>query len=298
MICCIMLCSVSSNATSAETTEDTNVNVTTPFAVISDAYLSKKTVTKNETLSYRFTISFVDSFDYASEEFSDGPFQSDAYKVDVYWKSPDKQEIQRTYKWSGSKTSITIEDTIPIKKGMQAGEWKIAHIYITNDTSEEDALSIHHGTEEDQKNNGSFCYRFADLSFSSFNVTGVKKKADNKAPTIVKKSLSVSKTKVKKNKKSTFSVKIKDASGIESVTCIWDMVGKDDYYDYYKKMKYNKKTKKYECKIKLTEYAQKARLRCITTKDIYGNIEYYSLSNPTFKKKYKKAYSKVTIYRK
>ena len=297
IFCCIILCGIPSNATSADMTENTKVNVTTPFATISDAYISHKTVTKGETLTYRFTISFVDTFDYESEEFAQGSFKSDAYKVDMYWKSSDKQEIQRTYKWLGSEVSVTIEDTIPIRKGTQAGEWKIEHIYISN-YSEDDALSIHHGTQEDQKNKGSFGYHFADLSFSSFNVTGVKKKADNKAPTIVKKSLTVSKTKVKKNKKSTFFVQVKDESGIESVTCIWDLVGKDDYYDYYKKMKYNKKTKKYECTIKLTRYDKKARLRCITTKDIYGNTEYYSLSNPTFKKKYKKAFSKVTVYRK
>lgn len=290
-----MLCSITVNATSANAIEETNVNVTTPFAVISDAYISKKTVTKNETLSYRFTISFVDSFDYASEEFEDGSFQSDAYNVKVYWESPKKQEIVRSYKWPGKQTSITIADTIPVKKGMQAGEWKIAHIYITNGTSENDALSIHHGSEEEQVKNGSFGYHFADMSFSSFNVTGVSKKADNKAPTIVKKSLKVSKTKVKKNKKSTFSVQVKDASGIESVTCIWDLKGSGECL---KKMKYNKKTKKYECKIKMTKTVSKAKLLCITVKDIYGNTAYYSLSNPTYKKKYKKAYSKVTIYRK
>ena len=292
VLCCTMLCSVPSNATSAD------VNVTTPFVTISDAYISKKTVTKNETLTYRFTISFVDTFDYDSEEFTEGPFKSDRYDVVVYWKSPAKQQIVREYQWLGKDDSITIEDTIPIKKGMQAGEWKIEHIYISNYYGEEDALSIHHGTQEEQEKKGSFGYHFADSSFSSFRVTGVNKKADNKAPTFVKKSLKVSKTKIKKNKKSTFSVQVKDASGIESVTCIWGLKGKYGEYDSYKKMKYNKKTKKYECKIKLTKDYKRARLLCITTKDIYGNEAYYSLENPTYKRKYKKAFSNVTVYRK
>lgn len=303
IFCCVMLCSVPSYATSTNITDnaDRKVNVTTPFATISDAYLSQTTVKKDDVLKYRFTISFVDSFDYNSEEFSEGPFKErSAYFVTVWWQSSGKQKFERTYKWSKNKESLVIDDKISVQKGMQAGEWKISAIYIANGIGEDggDSLVIFDGTEADQMEKGSFCVHYTDLSDLSFQVTGVKKKADNKAPTIDKKSIKVSKTTVKKNKKATFSVKVKDASGIEDVEFSWLVKTKNGEVTRDCKLKYNKKKKCYQCKFEMKKNDKKAELYCITTKDIYGNEYYYTLDNTSLKKKYGKAFSKVTIYRK
>ncbi len=250
-------------------------------------------------------MSFVDTFDYYNEDLNEGAFMDDntsMYYAVVYWQSPKQQNIVRVYEWPATKQTITIKDSILVKKGMQSGQWEISKIFIQNRSPESEdegtTLAVKNGTEKEQLEKGDIDTYYTDLSVFDFTVTDVSKKADDKAPTIVKKSLKVSKTKIKKNKKSTFSVQVKDASGIESVTCIWGLKGKHDEYDSYKKMKYNKKTKKYECKIKLTKNYKRARLLCIITKDIYGNEAYYSLENPTYKKKYKKAFSNVTVYRK
>lgn len=303
MCFCIMICGMTSNATSADKTEETNSQavIKAPFLEISDIYFNKKTVTKNESLQYRFTLSFVDTFDYSSEEFSDGPFRYDMYEVRLYWKSSKRQRIAKVYKWPGDRNSITIEDTIPIKDGIQAGEWILSNLYVCRYNStedDEDALAICH-TENGNK--GGHSWIETDLSSLSFNVTGVKKKADEKAPTIVKNSMSLSKTKIKKKKKSTFSVKIKDANEIKEVACIWEEQTKrspDETYDEYLTMKYNPKTKKYQCKYVMRSEVIKAQLRCIIAEDIYGNIKYYRLSDKNFKKKYGKNFSQMVIYRK
>ncbi len=298
-----MLCGGTGNATTVDNiseTESQNI-IKAPFLEVSNMYISKKRVTKNDELKYRFTLSFVDTFDYESDEFTDGPFRYDAYSVYVRWESSKNQRIKKRFRWPGNQKSITIEDVIQIKNGMQSGKWRITGIgiedYGYNGYSEdgEDSLYIGHTDGEDELNYTSL---YTDLSFFSFEVKGVKKKADEKAPTMVKNSLSVSKTKVKKNKKATFSVKIKDESQIKEVACIWLEHTKDDAYDEYLELKYNPKTKKYQCKYKMKDYVQKATLHCIITEDIYGNIKTYSMEDKKHKKKYGKAFSKMTIYRK
>lgn len=303
MCACIMLCGMTSNATSADKTTQTNSQavIKAPFLEISDIYFNKKNVTKNEKLQYRFTLSFVDTFDYDSEEFSDGPFRYDMYEVTIYWKSSKRQKIVRSYKWPGNQKSITIEDTISIKDGIQSGEWTISDVRVSNynaSEDDEDVLCICHTEKEDEIGQSGHNWLYTDLSPLSFNVTGVKKKADEKAPTIVKNSMSLSKTKIKKKKKSTFSVKIKDASEIKEVTCIWDEKTKYGTDDTYLTMKYNSKTKKYQCKYVMKPEVKKAQLSCITTEDIYGNIKYYMISDKKVKKKYGKNFSKMVIYRK
>lgn len=292
---------MTSNATSVDSVEakDGDIVITTPFATISDIHINKKTVKKNEKLKYEFTVSFVDTFDYDSEEFAEGPFKErPTYYVIVYWQSPNKQKIKRTYKWSAEKESLIIKDKISVEKGMQAGQWYVSKIYIENGIGEDggDSLTIYNGTEAEQAEKGQFSTYYTDMSALSFNVTDVKKKADNKAPTIDKKSLKVSKTKVSADKYTTFTVKVKDTSSIEFVECAWMIKSKGWEESREYKMKYNKKKKCYQCKFKLKKNDVKAELYCITTRDIYGNESVYTLNDTQLKKKYGKAYSKVTVY--
>ena len=305
---CVMLCGTISNATTTDKAEN-NTTINAPFVTISDISLNKQTVRKNQKLQYQFTLSFVDDFDYYNEDLNGGAFMDDSvskdsnYYVVVHWQSPKKQKIVRVYKWPETKKTIMIKDTIPVKKGMQAGEWGISDIYIENYYSlegddEGTSLVILDGTEDEQAKKGDIDTYYTDLSAFDFTVTGVKKKADNVAPTISKKSIKVSKKKVKANKTFTFYVKVKDASGVESVSCTWDVNTKYGKFSQDYKMKYNKKKKCYQCKIELHDTDYKAKLRCIATKDIYGNKEYYDLSSSKMKKKYKKAFSNVTVYRK
>ena len=98
------------------------------------------------------------------------------------------------------------------------------------------------------------------------------------------------------NKKATFSVKIKDASKIKEVGCVWHESTSVGFYINYKKLKYNPKTKMYECKYKIRSHVQKAQLNTIITKDVYGNAARYTLDEKKYRKKYGKAFSKMTIY--
>ncbi len=290
----IMLCGVTSNATTVDNVSETDSQtvIRVPFAEISDIYFNKRTVTKNEELSYRFKLTFLDTFEQDGRK----PFHFNKYKIEVCWRSSKKQYLTKKYLCERQENYVILEDTIPIKNGMQSGKWQLASLSIMGLGKGESATShrnIVHKNEQDRSWEG-----YADLSPISFTVTGVKKKADEKAPTFVEKSLKISKTKLRPNKKATFSVKIKDASKITKVTCLWDEITDGDIFGKYIELKYNPKTKRYEGKYKMKSYVEKAQLCYIETRDIYGNCERYTLEEKKYRKKYGKAFSKMTIYRK
>lgn len=171
------------------------------------------------------------------------------------WESPDgKQRTVREYKWEETKVGNKhiIKDKIKINKGRTPGTWRISGIWIWSALMEDDGETLYIAnattgvTKED--------YTYTDMSALDFTVEGTK--ADRKAPKASYKSMKLSKKKVKKNEKVKFSVKVTDQSQIKSVSCRWnyapDRTKKHDeyyaeevYYDY--EMKYNKKTKAYEC---------------------------------------------------
>ena len=261
------------------------------------------------------TISFVNSFDYNNEEKLEFPFLDSDHEVVLYWQSPKRQKIERGYKWSQGDKSITIEDSIPVEDGMQAGEWKLSHIYIINDDGYDNVemLEIYDGTEEEQVMYGYYTSYYTDLSFGDFTVVGVNKTADNKAPTIKLNSLKLSKRYVKKNKKTqkvTFNVKVKDASTIEEVKCSWYIY---NYENYFKRgcytgdehmMKYDAKTKSYKYTLKInTKDVRKKELCGIYVKDIYGNEKYYEADYDGYlpdreKRKLYNAFKRVVVFAK
>lgn len=290
--CCIMLCGVTGNATTVDNSNETDSQtvIRVPFAEISDIYFNKRTVTKNEKLKYRFKLTFLDTFEQDGRK----PFYFNKYEIEVCWRSSKKQYLTKKYLCERQENFVILEDTIPIKNGMQSGEWQLESLFIFGlgkSECDRGIAVIQQKNEQYKPDEGD-----ADLSPISFTVTGVKKKADEKAPTFVEKSLKVSKNKLRPNKKATFSVKIKDASKITEVACVWYESAEEGIYSNYKKLKYNSKTKMYECKYKIRSHVQKAQLNSIITKDVYGNYEEYTLDKKKYKKKYGKAFSKMTIY--
>lgn len=226
---------------------------------------------------------------------------SSVSNIQLCWMSSKKQTVIHTYEWSTDATlantkQLMIRGLIPIRKGMQQGEWTLKRIRFVVSVDDGEEFYI------DDMRSGEAPI-LLDLSMADFNVSGTGK-ADHKPPTIDLKSLKVSKRYLKKNQKATFSVKVKDQSEIKKVECDWNLY---EYEDNGKRfcrtknveMKYNKKTKKYQHSIGLT--CKKAQLSAITVTDIYGNKKTYhgdrSLQYAPNKKdrKYYNAYKKMII---
>jgi len=302
VLCFIMACGLPCNAATKK-----KVNAKAPFAVISNAKINKKKLKKNEVFEYSFKISLVDSFNYKSKDLVTGPFvkRGSYYYVTIHWKSSKKQEVVQTFKWNNKKKSKTIKGKIPVCPGMQTGKWKIYKIKIENHKAEDwddegATLTIHNGKKKRQKKTRDYYY--CDLSFADFKVKG-KRKADKQAPTFDKETLSISKDKVESGEKVKFSVKVKDESKIEKVTCGWEVTTSyDEVWDLRKEMIYNKKTQSYECTLVLNDDVQ-MRLVDIHTKDIYGNSKTYtdwceSECERGRKSEFHDAFSKIIIYKK
>ena len=282
-------------------TETTEQAEPISYVTITDGKVNKKNVKSGDTLKYQFTINDLG----ISEHDKDQDFDDGICYVTVTWKSSKKQQFTRRYDWKDEKAkSMTISDKIKIMDGMQSGKWKISEIVLYSGEAEDDAEGhIHlYGTQTDQNasklKNYSEMYvkSSADLSFADFKVKKKKgSKVDKKAPTIDISSLKISKSKVKVNKKVTFSVKVKDASKVEYVKSSWQSYGDGTYYNIGSivdvEMKYNKKKKCYEGKLSIGDYDSKLELIGISTRDIYGNSTYYG-------EKYQNAFSKIVMYKK
>ena len=278
---------------------------TQPFATITNMSISSKTVRPGDTLKYSLVLNEHDTesyfvYTYANEKRTPGT-------IAIRWESSDgKQRTVREYGWEDTKVGNKhiIKDEIKINKGRSPGVWKVTGIWVCEtgwDTGEDDDISLYikNATTGETKED----HTYADMSALDFTVEGTK--ADRKAPKASYKSMKLSKKKVKKNEKVKFSVKVTDQSKIESVGCTWAYVknrtkkkGKyyEDEYDYYYEMKYNKKTKAYECTFRGSQDKKSLMyLESISVKDEYGNWCSYGMSDG---KKWKKAIKKMVFYRK
>ncbi len=253
------------------------------FATITKKQINKNKVKKGDTLQYSFTIkdNGIENIDEYIEDF----FGSckEFRQVQLIWESPKKQAIKKIYSKAYNEKTKTfkISDKIKISKGMQQGRWKLSSILIYSDGGEDsESVALYNSNMKWEK----YMYldninEFVDLSFADFTVRGTGKKVDKEGPTISAKSLKLSKKVLKKGTKSKFSVKVKDQSGmIRSVTCDWMFYGKkyDKYGEEYSlEMKYDKKKKVYECKIPVSLWEKKAKLKRIVLEDYYGNKRTY-----------------------
>ena len=309
----MLLCVLVISGTNCYAAKKNNVNVKTSFAIISDAKFNKKKLKKNNTFNYSFKISLRDSFDYESEDLRYAAFDRTApyYYVTVCWKSSKAQQITQTFKWKSSKKKNTIKGEIPVYTGMQTGKWRLDYIQIRDSSpNEEDStdakLYISHGGKRKQKLDDSSGYAYRDLSFANFTVKG-KRKADKKAPAFNTESLFLSKNEVKSGEEVTFSVNVKDASEVQMVTATWIVTSNYSNHvtewDLNQALKYNKRTKRYECKLVLNDADLQVRLVDIYTQDIYGNSKLYtdwceSECEHGYKSEFHDAFSKIIIYKK
>lgn len=278
---------------------------TLPIPVaISDFKMNKHTVEPGDKMRYSFTLTETNLNEYVEKYgyIMDLSGLQYIYSVRIKWKSSKKQYVIHEYKWeSNENKQIKVSGTIPIMKGMQSGIWVIDKIDL--EVSGDGEIPIVNEKNYKQK------YGHVSMNFSMADFTVIKTgKADNKAPTIDLKSLKLSKKYVKRNQKSTFQVKVKDATKIKKVECTWWLYEKsnrawaDSDWSKTYKMTYNKKKKVYQCSLKMdTKYYKKMILHCVTVQDIYGNEKYYSVNYryiPKNKKKYYNAYKKMVIRKK
>lgn len=290
--------------------------VSEPVTIL-DFKMSSKTAKPGDYISYSFILAETGLEEFL-DKYAEGYHSSDApiYGIVIRWRSPLKpgtenrdwnkgirQEIVHTFDWeetSAEQKKIKVSGVIPVMKGMQSGTWVMDTMEL--ELADESLTLVNKNTHIDNEET----WNLMDFSMTNFTVTGTGR-ADYKAPTIDLKSLKLSKRHVKRNQKSIFRVKVKDATKIKKVECAWDIYekgnkgnGGDWNRDY--KMTYNKKKKCYQCSIKLdTKYYDKAMLCCIYTQDIYGNERYYSVSydyTPGITRKTRKyynAYKKMMI---
>ncbi len=253
------------------------------FATITKGHLNKNKVKKGDTLKYSFTIK--DNGIENIDEYMHSFFSSckEGQEVWFEWQSPKKQCIRKIYSeiYDTKTETFKISDKIKIPKGMEQGRWKLSAIVILSAGGEDAENVVIYNSNMKW---GKYMYldntsEFVDLSFADFTVRGTGKKVDKEGPTISAKSLKLSKKVLKKGTKSKFSVKVKDQSGmIRSVTCDWMFYGKkyDKYGEEYSlEMKYDKKKKVYECKIPVSLWEKKAKLKRIVLEDYYGNKRTY-----------------------
>lgn len=286
--------------------------VSAPVAIL-DFKISSKTAKPGDNIRYSFILAETDLKEFL-DKYAEGYDSSDApiYGIVIRWKSPLKQgtenrawdkgirqEIVHTFDWeetSEKQKKIKVSEIIPVMKGMQSGTWVMDTMELK--LADESLTLVNKDTHIDNEE----IWNSMDFSMADFTVTGTGR-ADYKAPRIDLKSLKLSKKYVKRNQKSTFQVKVKDATKIKKVECEWKLYDKkNDVWNRDYKMTYSKKKKSYQCSIKLdTKYYKKARLSCIYVQDIYGNEGYYSVDYgyiPEYELKYYNAYKKMIIRKK
>ena len=307
MLCCLAFVLVLLNGNKVNA-EKANKVPEAPI-VISNVKMSKTTVTPKEKLKYSFAIkdmnikSFMKHYTKMYDVYGESVDQ-----ICLAWYGPGKQQIYKEYKWKGTsknKQSLTLSDEIKIGNGTEAGEWHLGYIrfYVSGKNDEFfEVYDIRHSRNEEWKDEPT---PLMDFSAFDFAVTDAGR-PDYAAPQLKLDSIKVSKSYLNRNQKSTFSIKVKDRSEIEYVECTWSLYKNNNYgknsnktVDY--KMKYNKKKKCYECKVKFdTTVYRKAELHAIWVQDVYGNWKRYEAVYNDHKKwnKYYKAYREVTIMKK
>lgn len=281
--------------------------------------INKKSLKKGEKAKYSLTIKDIGINDYIAEMsdksgwdiysltaiYGEPPYYYGSDTVYLYWKSSKKQYVVQAFEWNEEDKEngeLKISGKIPIEKGMKKGIWRLVAIaFEYND----EVFYVKDSRETIDEN---CLVPMLDFSAIDFKVSGTGK-ADSKAPALHLNSMKLSKSYVKNNQKSTFSIKIKDNSKIEEVVCVWDVYDKSnkgkigDYFEICR-MKYNKKTKTYQGSIKLdTNYESKAQLVGIEVRDVYGNEKaYYSYKHDYSSKnhlkkisKYYNAYKNMTV---
>ena len=294
----------------------TQVNVK-PYVQIVDGEINRKSFKKGENVHYSFTIDDVATKTvYDSEEMD---YFIGISRVHLLWSS-GTQIIEQYYDWKpeNGETGMRVEGDIKIKKGMKPGVWKLKEISLVEERDRYNQANpqgyIYFDMPDDGYDNGDSCFSikvcikddrvkkeelnkykndlpywmdFTDLSFADFVVKGTK--ADTKAPKVDLTSLKLSKKRLKKNQKATFSLKVKDSSEIL-------FVGARFFGDEFKELKYNKTKKCYEYSISATKYkGQVEELESIFVYDRYGNSkEYFGKTGS----KTEKAFQKITVRRK
>jgi len=270
---------------------------------VTDVKFNGDTFYAGDTLKYSFVIEDVGIDKFVKEYGYDWSFEytkkSKGVKtIHVCWASSVGQGVVVSHKWTGTNTKnprIKIEGELPIKKGMSPGQWKLKYIQLVID--EDSNLEIVDVDEDDY----SFVLKY-DFIGTDFLVKGTK--ADVQAPTIKLNSLKLSKRRIKKNQKSKFSVKVKDDSDIQEVTCEFGLFkwGNDTkQYDkmFYGTMKYNKKKKRYEYNVKYnTKKYKKAQLIRVVAEDEFGNRKGNYGDYTSSDRKYYDAYKRIMIYSK
>lgn len=324
-----MLPSLSVNAIETET----NIEMSCPIE-LSDFKISKREVVPGDTVEYSFTITDIGIEQYLMnsevicpsvyklmEEYGNPPTFFDSDTVYLYWQSPGYSKIVQTFHWSledKKNNQLKISGKIPVQKGMYGGEWRLAAIYCDYEGIDfyirEDRENT--GVMEEHEEEGCCSTPTLDMSMAKFVVSGTK--ADLKAPALDLKSLKLSKRTIKNSQKSTFSVKVKDTSKIEKVKCVWIFYEKSNKSKKYGDslqtftMKYNKKTKRYQCSVKCPSRLKgKMKLLGIEVRDIYGNEKDYYAYNRYWdddslcyeytskkNKKYYNAYKNMIVRRK
>ena len=280
-----------------------------PFVKIYDFEMNQKTAKKGDVISYSFILEDIGTKTFVDKEFEE-TFDGIA-SINLFWQSTGKQYIEQYVEWKPEvgKNYMRISGEIPIRKGMQPGIWSLQRICIDEIsyglTSERAKDLLRELNLEDEGLGPGFPLNVYDLRFKQnldkrraefadyydlseldFEVKGTK--ADNKAPKISLKSLKLSKKVLSKNQKATFSVKVTDDSKITDVIADFDLI----YYP----MKYNKKTKCYECKVKAPIVKKtENELAAIHVRDIHGNYKTYY---PIDSKATKKAFKKIKVKRK
>lgn len=273
-----------------------------PPITVTNVKLNGETFHAGDTLKYSFVIEDVGIDEFVKKYGEDWNFSytkknKGVHTVYACWKSSVGQTIFVTHKWKGTNNKnpkLTAKGEIPIKEGMRSGKWRLVFIELDMDT--DSYLVI-----EDVDTNDYSDMKY-DFVGTEFLVEGTK--ADVQAPSIKWNSLKLSKRAVKKNQKSKFSVKIKDKSDIEEVSCSFGLFKSgNNTKDYdkviYGTMKYNKKKKRYEYNVKFdtTKY-RKAQLLEIEVRDEFGNWKRYGGDHTYLDKRHYNAIKRMIVYSK
>ena len=227
----IMLAMPKLSVKAEEVTSKTAVQVPESPITISDFKMNTHSAKSGDKVQYSFTINDVSIKEFLNkygEMYECFPEYYGVNSVTLYWVSTGKQSIVHTYKWENNKgwntESLKVSGKISVQKGMQTGEWHLAKMFFEVGADEEGFII----TDDRHSVNDKYPESpnpLMDLSMADFTVSGTGK-VDHKAPTIDLKSLKVSKRYIKKNQKSTFSVKVKDQSTIKEVKGTWSFYKK------------------------------------------------------------------------
>ena len=287
-------------------TEATDRDLLKEMIKITDMEVSSKEVKPNETLKYKISLNIdeekLEKY-LLQEEYGDNiPSRITAgiNFIDVYWADrPGTAKRYDSKKIKKGKDYI-IEDGIEIRKGMPAETRKIYKICIKAAIKKNGYYWEGKDIEIYNNNTAGSWYHgfYKEMSALDFSIVGTS--CDNKKPRIHAKTAKISKKKVKRKRNVTFSIKITDESAIQKVWC-WCTTqryykGEKQTYSEPYDMKYNKKTKRYECKIPAGKRENVTKgIKEIYAMDEFDNMRIVSF-NSEGTKEIKKAYKRCTFY--